>query len=99
MGELERALIVVAGAPNLAADWRPLRGPTRPRSRFNPPPTPGFDLRVWELTMRWAPPAALAAADRLREQPGQARGLLREHLRGLNPLATDTELNTLLGED
>jgi len=99
LAELERALIVVAGAPELAADWRPARGPTRRPRRFNPPPTPGFDLRVWELTMRWAPPAALAAADRLREQPGQARRLLQAHLRGLNPLANDSELDTLLGED
>ncbi len=99
LAELERALIVIAGAAEPAADWRPPRGPTRPRSRFNPPPTPGFDLRVWELTARWAPPAALAAADRLREQPGQACMHLRAHLRGLHPLVTATELATLLGED
>jgi hypothetical protein len=99
LAELERAMIVVGAAPELAAAWRPARGPARPRSRFNPPPTPGIDLRVWEVTMRWAPPAALAAADRLREQPGQAYTLLKDHLRQLNPLARDEDLDLLLQTD
>ncbi|HUS17321.1 MAG TPA: hypothetical protein VM536_20180 [Chloroflexia bacterium] len=100
MDELERALVVIAGATGLTAGWRsPQRGPSKPRSRFNPAPSPNMDLRVWELTLRWAPPAALAAADRLREQPGAARALLRDRLAALNPVALPAELDTLLGED
>jgi len=100
LDELEQALVVVAGGPELATAWRqPAGGPGRARSRFNPLPTPDLDLRVWELTMRWAPPAALAAADRLREMPGTARATLRHHVAALNPAATDAELNLLLGED
>jgi len=100
MDELERALVVIAGATGLTAGWRsPQRGPSKPRSRFNPAPNPHMDLRVWELTLRWAPPAALAAADRLREQPGAARALLRERLAALNPAAPASELDSLLGED
>jgi hypothetical protein len=103
MAELERALTVIAGGPELAAAWRPgagaARAPARARSRFNPPPSKDLDLRVWELTMRWAPPAALAAADRLREHPPQAREGLRARLLALNPGATGAELDALLGED
>lgn len=99
MEALELALMVVAGGPELAATWRPTRGSARPRSRFNPPPNKDLDLRVWELTARWAPPAALAAADRLREHPGQARALLRARLATLNPQAAPAELDALLGED
>lgn len=103
MAELERALTVIAGGPELAAAWRPgagaARAPARPRSRFNPPPSKDLDLRVWELTMRWAPPAALAAADRLREHPPQAREGLRARMRALHPGVTGAELDALLGED
>ncbi len=98
MAELGRALVVVAGGQEMAADWR-TEAPNRPRSRFNPPPSPELDLRVWELTVRWAPPAALAAADRLREDRGKARTLLRAHLAALNPGAEDAEIEALLGED
>jgi hypothetical protein len=99
--ELERALVIIGGSPALADSWRKPatgRGPARPRSRFNPPPSPDIDLRVWELVFRWAPPAALAAADRWRERPAEARAALRAHLAALNPLAPADELDTLLGD-
>jgi hypothetical protein len=99
MDELERALVVVAGGPDLAAAWRAAGPPPRARSRYNPAPSPELDSRVYDLTARWAPPAALAAADRLRERPGMARAALREAVRALNPAAPDAEVDSLLGED
>lgn len=99
MRELENALVVVAGGPGRAAAPPAPRGPARSRARWNPPPTESLDLRVWDLTVRWAPPAALAAADRLRETPGLARATLRARLAALCPAAPAAEIETLLGED
>lgn len=99
MDTLERALVVVAVGPEYRAAAAPAAPTPRPRSRFNPPPSPDLALRAWDLTLRWAPPAALAAADRLREERGQARALLRTHLLLLHAQASAADLDTLLGED
>ena len=111
MAELERALVVLAVGPDYVAGVRPERGPAPPGQaagvgrgdfdprRYIPAPNPAIDLRAWELTIRWAPPALLAAADRLREQPGEARAHLRARLAALNPHAAAPDIDTLLGED
>jgi hypothetical protein len=110
MAELERALVVLAVGPDYVAA-RPERQQTAPAQpsgarrsdfdprRYIPAPNPALDLRAWELTIRWAPPALLAAADRLREQPGEARAHLRARLAALNPHAAAPDIDTLLGED
>ncbi len=103
LAELEAALMIVPVGPDYVRAAQPRAGvgtlTPRPRSRFIPPPNPAVALRAWELTLRWAPPAVLATADRLREHPGEARLLLRRHLAALAPTATPAEQDALLGED
>jgi hypothetical protein len=45
-----------------------------------------LDLRVWELTARWAPPELLAAAARLRDRPDAARAALLARALALAPV-------------
>ena len=86
MAELERALLIVAGGPELAAPWVIGAVPGgAPISRWQRQIAQDLDLRVWELTARWAPPALLAAADRLREQPATAREFILNAARALAP--------------
>ncbi len=105
LAQLERTLLIVAGGPELAAgrvvaapptEEAPAR-PTGPRSRWSRQIANDRDLRVWELTARWAPPELLAAADRLREHPAGARATLAQAARALVPDAPDTAIRDWFG--
>jgi hypothetical protein len=104
LAELERALVVVAGGQEMASSWKlppgggSLGDPGRPLSKWSRQIAgPEVELRVWDLTVRWAPPDALAAADRLREQPERVRELIRQTARELAPGASDEEVARFLG--
>ena len=85
--ELERALVIVAGGPELAEGWQIAPpGAAGPRSRWSRQVAQDLDLRVWELTARWAPPELLAAADRLRDRPAAARAALLARAQALAPV-------------
>ena len=96
MIELERALLVVAGGLELAAAFavpvRPSATPPARPSRWSRQISHDLDLRVWELTGRWAPPEWLAAADRLREHPDTARALLLDAARVAAPAADEATM-------
>lgn len=110
LAELERTLLIVAGGPELATAWpgpppaAPAEAaagaavpPPGPRSRWSRQIAHDLDLRVWELTARWAAPETLAAADRLREHPAVARATLAAVARALVPTATDTAIRDWFG--
>jgi hypothetical protein len=106
LAQLERTLLIVAGGPELAASWEapaPVLAaeeaapPTSPRSRWSRQIAHDLDLRVWELTARWAPPEILAAADRLREHPAVARATLVAAARALVPAAGDAAIRNWFG--
>jgi hypothetical protein len=105
LAQLERALLIVAGGPELAASWEAPRPPTEeaatppaaPRSRWSRQIAHDLDLRVWELTARWAPPETLAAADRLREHPAVAQATLAAAARALVPGAGDAAIRDWFG--
>jgi hypothetical protein len=106
LAQVERALLIVAGGPELAASWEapaPVLAaeeaapPTSPRSRWSRQIAHDLDLRVWELTARWAPPETLAAADRLREHPTVAQATLTATARALVPAASDVAIRDWFG--
>jgi hypothetical protein len=103
LAQLERTLLIVAGGPELEAAWAaPTSAPeepasANPRSRWSRQIAHDLDLRVWELTARWAPPETLAAADRLREHPTVARTTLAAAARGLVPAAGDAAIRNWFG--
>jgi hypothetical protein len=106
LAQLERTLLIVAGGPELAASWEAPASASAaeeaapspgPRSRWSRQIAHDLDLRVWELTARWAPPEILAAADRLREHPAVARATLAAAARALVPAATDAAIRDWFG--
>jgi hypothetical protein len=105
LAQLERALLIVAGGPELVAGWEAPRPatdeaeapPAAPRSRWSRQIAHDLDLRVWELTARWAPPETLAAADRLREHPAVAQVTLTAAARALVPAASDVAIRDWFG--
>ena len=100
LAELECALVIVAGGPELVKGWQiaPSAGPG-PRSRWSRQVAQDLDLRVWELTARWAPPELLAAADRLRDRPDAARTALLARAQALAPATSEAATRHWLGWD
>ena len=103
LAQLERTLLIVAGGPEFEAAWAvpapapDEAAPAGPRSRWSRQIAHDLDLRVWELTARWAPPETLAAADRLREHPAVAHATLAAAARALVPAATDEAIRDWFG--